>query len=182
MGKRVATITGSLLLLGLALAQGQAPGSLDPAMRERLQAYQPVFELSSTVRFLLEMDGQKGLSITKAQAQRLLPLLNRLQTLPDFKPKEAEKILVEIEDKILTPVQLKWLDTRRLELRRERQKRQGSLPGQGGAGAAVPRARWAESRGWGEFQALLRGEPFNPFRQGRGAEDLKALIARLERR
>lgn len=175
MGKKIAAVTGFLLFLGLVLAQGQTQGSLDPAVRERLRAYQPVFELSSTVRLLLEMDGQRGLSFTKAQAQRLLSLLKRLRTLPDLKPKEAEKILVEIEDKILTPAQLKWLDTRRLELQRERQNRQGPPPGQGPC-------QGGQGPGGRAFQALLQGEPFNPFRQGRGAEDLEALIARLERR
>ncbi|KPD27437.1 hypothetical protein AN926_09575, partial [Thermus scotoductus] len=60
MGKKIAAVTGFFLLLGLVLAQGQTQGSLDPAVRERLQAYQPVFERSSTVRLLLEMDGQRG--------------------------------------------------------------------------------------------------------------------------
>lgn len=52
MGKKIAAVTGFLLFLGLVLAQGQTQGSLDPAVRERLRAYQPVFELSSTVRLL----------------------------------------------------------------------------------------------------------------------------------
>lgn len=178
MGQRIYSIGfGLTLLLGLVLAQAQGPGNLDPAVRQRLQAYQSVFELSSTVRLLLEMDGQKGLSFTKAQAQRLLPLLKRLQTLPDLKPAEAEKIMAEIEDKILTPAQLKWLDTRRLEMQRARQNRQGPPQGDG-QGQRPP----GQGPGGGAFQALLRGEPFNPFRQGRAAEDLKALIARLEKR
>ncbi|BAW00741.1 uncharacterized protein TTMY_0328 [Thermus thermophilus] len=152
---------------------------MDPAVRERLQAYRPVFELVGTVRLLLEMDGQRGFTLTKAQAQRLLPLLRRLQSLPDLKPVEAERILTEIEEKILTPAQLKWLDTRRLEVQRARQAPpEGQRPGNGqGQRGANP-----GGQGPGGFQALLRGEPFNPFRQGGAAEDLKALIARLEKR
>ncbi len=123
------------------------------------------------------MDKQRNLALTKAQAGRLLPILRRLQTLPDLKPEEAERILTEVEDRILTPAQLKWLDTRRLELERERRARQGQGLPQGGQGGQAQ-----QGQGQGMFQALLRGEAFNPFRSGPAAETLKELIARLEGR
>ncbi|WP_045245982.1 hypothetical protein [Thermus filiformis] len=158
-----------LLVLGFVLGVSAQQGPPDPALRERFQALRPVFELAATVRLLLEMDQEKGLAFSRAQAQRLVPLLKRLAALPDLKPQEAEKALAEIEDKILTPAQLKWLDTRRLALERERQNRQGPPPGTSPQGSQA-------------FQALARGEPFNPLRQGPAAEALKTLLARLEKR
>ncbi len=117
----------TLLALGLALAQG-GPPNLSPETRQRFEAYRPVFELVATIGLMEELDKQRDLSLTKAQAQRLLPILRDLQNRPDLKPAEAAKALSTIEDSILTPAQLKWMDETLLKRREEARQRQGQNP------------------------------------------------------
>ncbi|WP_027882319.1 hypothetical protein [Meiothermus rufus] len=167
------------LVLGLALAQG-GPPNLTPEMRQRLEAYRPVFDLVATIGLLDELDKQRGLALSKAQAQRLLPILRDLQTRADLKPAEASKILSTIEDSILTPAQLKWMDQtllqRQEEARRRREQAQG---GQGPPAGASPR----QPGQGGLFQAIAQGRPYNPFKeQPRAAENLKNLIALLSKK
>ncbi|MCS7058078.1 MAG: hypothetical protein NZ849_03905 [Meiothermus sp.] len=164
----------TLLALGLALAQG-GPPNLSPEMRQRFEAYRPVFDLVTTIGLMEELDKQRGLAFTKAQAQRLLPILRDLQNRPDLKPAEAARILGTIEDAILTPAQLKWMDETILKRREEARQRQGQ-----GAQAGGPQA--PGGRG-GLFQAIAQGKPYNPFKeQPRAAENLKNLISLLSKR
>ncbi|RIH74291.1 hypothetical protein Mterra_04095 [Calidithermus terrae] len=179
-----------VLLSSLALAQGfviqQAPGpggQLDPEARRRLEQYRPVFELQNSLRLMLELDKQKNLSFTKAQAQKLLPVLKDLQARADLKPADAEKILANIEDKILTPAQLKWMDETQLKRQQElRQRRENGGPAQGnnlqGPGPGGP----GGPRGGGLFQAIQQGKPFNPFKEDPAKKTLADLIALLSKR
>ncbi len=169
------------LALGLALAQG-GPPNLTPEMRQRLEAYRPVFDLVSTIGLMDEVEKQRGLAFTKAQATRLLPILRDLQTRADLKPADAEKILASIENNILTPAQLKWMDQtllqRREEARRRREQGGGQTPPAGQGSPQGP----AGARG-GLFQAIAQGKPYNPFKeQPRTAENLKNLIALLSKK
>ncbi|RIH82493.1 hypothetical protein Mlute_02475 [Meiothermus luteus] len=164
----------TLLALGLALAQG-GPPNLSPETRQRFEAYRPVFELVATIGLMEELDKQRDLSLTKAQAQRLLPILRDLQNRPDLKPAEAAKALSTIEDSILTPAQLKWMDETLLKRREEARQRQGQNPQAGSPQAPGGRG--------GLFQAIAQGRPYNPFReQPRAAESLKNLITLLSKR
>jgi len=90
------------LALGFSLAQ-VGPPNLSPEMRQRLEAYRPVFDLVCTIGLMDEVEKQRGLAFTKAQATRLLPILRDLQTRANLKPTDAEKILTNIENNILTP-------------------------------------------------------------------------------
>lgn len=171
------------LALGFALAQG-GPPNVSPEMRQRFEAYRPVFDLVGTIGLMDEVEKQRGLAFTKAQATRLLPILRDLQTRADLKPADAEKILTNIENNILTPVQLKWMDQTLLQRREEaRQRReqaggQGSQTGQGGLQGS-PRG---PGQG-GFFQAIAQGKPYNPFKeQPRAADNLKNLIALLSKK
>ncbi|WP_027891860.1 hypothetical protein [Calidithermus chliarophilus] len=180
------------LLSSLALAQGfvvqQAPGpggQLDPEARKRLEQYRPVLELQNSLRLMLELDKQKNLSFSKAQAQKLLPILKDLQTRADLKPADAGKILANIEDKILTPAQLKWMDQTQLKRQQElRQRRENG--GQGGQGNNLqgPGGPGGQGgpRGGGLFQAIQQGKPFNPFKEDPGKKSLADLIALLSKR
>ncbi|MFZ5991649.1 MAG: hypothetical protein ACOYW9_07775 [Deinococcota bacterium] len=184
------------LLPSLALAQDfvqQTPNrQIDPEVRQRLEQYRPVFELMGILRLMLELDGQKGLAFTKAQAQKLLPILKDLQTRPDLKPADAEKILATIEDTILTPAQLKWMDETQLKRQQEtRQRAQQAPQGPAGGGFFGPggqgtnggnRQGGAGGQRGGLFQAIQQGKPFNPFKEGRAAEGLQQLIALLSKR
>lgn len=171
------------LALGLALAQG-GPPNLSPEMRQRFEAYRPVLDLVATVGLLDELDKQRGLAFTKAQAQKLLPILRDLQSRTDLKPAEASKILSNIEDNILTPAQLKWIDQTILKQREEaRQRREAAGQNlQMGQGNVQGQPRGPGGQG-GLFQAVAQGKPYNPFKeQPRAADNLKNLIALLSKR
>jgi hypothetical protein len=180
------------LALGLGLAQpGPGPGggfTIDPETRKKFEAFQPVFELTRLVAILDEVDKQKGLAFTKPQAQKLLPVLKDLLTRSDLKPADAEKIQINIEDKILTPAQIKWIDTTQLarekELRQRREQGQGQGQGQGQRppGQGGPGGLGGPGGRGGFFQAIQQGTPFNPFKEGRGKESLDGIIAVLSKR
>jgi hypothetical protein len=191
MKRFLAMIAAVLALFSVSLAQTGGTGGPDPAMRARMQAYQPVFDLTGRVSLMLEMDKQKGLAITKAQAKTLLPILKDLQTRADLKPKDATTILSKIEDKILTDKQVTWLDDTQLQREEERRQRfqnggggapnAAGAPGAGGAQGAAGGARPGGARG-GMFQAISQGKPFNPFKDDRMGKPLADLIALLAKR
>ena len=178
--KRLLSLLATLSL-GLALAQG-GPPNITPEMRQRLEAYRPVFDLVATVGLMNELDQQRGLAFTKAQAQKLLPILRDLQNRADLKPADAGKILSNIEDNILTPAQLKWMDQTILKQREEARQRREQASGQN------PQAGQGNFQGppggrGGLFQAIALGKPYNPFKeQPRAADNLKNLIALLSKK
>ncbi|WP_161881256.1 hypothetical protein [Deinococcus alpinitundrae] len=201
-----------ILLLGAVLlgaasaqqtqpAQGQnRPGQrqLDPAQRARFQAMQSIFDLASRVSLLSELEKDKANAVTKAQAKQLVPLLQKLQSAASLTAADATKTLSQIEDKILSDKQvtaLDDLDLKRQEARRvARQKAGGSgqgggfrIPGlPGGAFGGQNRPRQTAQGQNGQGQQAGRGSPgsgpFNPFKQGRQADALKAYIALLQKK
>ncbi|MCX7782488.1 MAG: hypothetical protein N2318_02455 [Meiothermus sp.] len=171
------------LALGVALAQG-GPPNITPEMRQRFETYRPVFDLVGTIGLMDELEKQRGLAFTKAQAQKLLPILRDLQNRADLKPADASKILSNIEDNILTPAQLKWMDEtilkQREEARRRREQASGQNPQAGQGNFQGPPG--GGNRG-GLFQAIAQGKPYNPFKeQPRTADNLKNLIALLSKK
>jgi hypothetical protein len=177
---------------------GRFGPNADPKMQAAFKKYQPVFDLVSTVNLLVDMDKEKAMAITKDQAKKLAPILKDLGSRPDLKPADATKILTNIEDKILTDKQVTWMDDTRLKQQEERRKRAAAnggnnggvrlpgLPG-GGQGAGQGGNRQGGPGGPGgdrraQFDAMLNGKPFNPFKAGRGQESLKALTALIAKR
>jgi hypothetical protein len=195
----------SSLLLSFSFAQGDpggpSPGGnpgggfgRDPKMQAAFKKYQPVFDLMGTMNLLVDMDKEKDLAITKDQAKKLAPILKDLGSRPDLKPADATKILTNIEDKILTDKQVTWMDDTRLKQQEERRKRAAAnggngggvrLPGVGGTGQAGNRPAGAGGPGGdrrAQMEAMLNGKPFNPFKTGRGQENLKALSDLIAKR
>lgn len=196
--------------LGGALAQdGPPPGggqggfaNMDPALRKKLQEYQVVFELTRTIGFFDELEKQKGLSFTKAQATKLLPILKDLQNRADLKPADANKILSNIEDNILSDAQLSWIDKTQLQRQEEARKRFQQNGGQGGQnqngqgfGGGQNQTQNGQGQGQrqggfggpggrgGMFAAIQSGKPFNPFKeQQRTKDSLVATIAFLAKK
>jgi hypothetical protein len=181
------TLLSSLALAQEIIIQQQGPEP-NPELRKRLEQYRPVFDLMSSLRLMLELDRQKNLSFTKAQAQKLLPILKDLQTRADLKPAEANKILSNIEDNILTPAQLRWMDETQLKRQEEmRQRREsGRQAGQGnnlqGQGPGGPGGPGQGGPRGGLFQAIQQGKPFNPFKEAPAKKTLTDLIALLSKR
>lgn len=197
---RTILIAATLLALGVGFAQTPPPpdsphpggpaGGVSDAVRKKLQAYRPVFDLTATVQMMSQVDTQKGLAFTRAQAQKLLPILKDLGARADLKPAEAEKILGGIEDNVLSDPQLRWMDTTRLA--REEQLRQRAQGQAGGGGLRLPGGPHLGGSGDGQgggggahggfFQAIQEGKPFNPFKEGRAKESLDSLIALMTKR
>jgi hypothetical protein len=192
MKKTLAAIAfSSLALVGLVLAQGGPPGQ-DPAMAAKFQKYRPWFDLGGTIRIMIDVDKEPKLAFTKAQAKVALPILKDLGARPALKPEDATKITTTLEDKVVTPAQLKWMDQRRLAMEEERRKRmaeQGTairLPGAGGPGGGqAGQGGGPGGPGGGNramFDAIQNDKPFNPFKEGRNADSLKQLIDLLSKK
>jgi hypothetical protein len=170
-----------------------------PQMQAAMKKYQPVTDLVSTINMLAEMDKVQAVAITKAQAKKLAPVLKDLGSRADLKPADATKILTNLEDKILTEKQVNWLDDAQLKRQEERRKRAAQttgtgssvrLPGLPGVGQAAGAGTQNANRPAGgpggdrqaQMAAMLNGKPFNPFKSGRGQENLKALTALVAKR
>jgi hypothetical protein len=167
---------------------GGQPGGPNGSQQAQFRAYQPVLQLVGSIPLLLELDKQKGLAFTKAQAKTLLPILKDLQARADLKPKDASAIQTRIEEKILTDKQLTWMDDTMLKREEERRKRMqnggGGAPGGNFAGGPPNGAGGARGGpGGGMFQAIQSGKPFNPFKADeRMSKPLTDLIALLSKR
>jgi hypothetical protein len=196
---------GALLITGLfaiAIAQQAQPGTPPPggggfapnaAMREKMKKYQPWFDLTSTINLMVDVDKEKGLAFTKAQAKIAMPILKDLGARAVLKPADAEKITTTLEDKVISDKQLKWMDDTQLKRDEERRKRQAAaqaanasnnsvrLPGVGGPqGGNRPAGAGGGQREM--FDAIMNDKPFNPFKTGRGAEALKNLTTLLSKK
>jgi hypothetical protein len=176
-----------LALSTVAFAQpgpGGPPGAT-PEMQKKLEAYRPVFELTGLVAMLDQVDKQSGLAFTKEQAQKILPILKDLQARTDLKPADAEKILTNLEDGVLSDNQLAWIDKTRLERQEQMRQRQSQNKGQGarlppgmGRGPGGP----GGPGGRGGMQAILQGKPFNPFKEERGKKQLAQLVELMSKK
>jgi hypothetical protein len=182
MKKILFALVSSLAMFAPALAQSAPPASGPNAeIRERFQQMRPVFDLMGNVMLMLDLDKEKGLAFTKAQAQKLLPVLKDLRSRADLKPADAEKILANIEDKILTEKQLSWMDDTQLKRAEERRKRfeaSGGVAGQMAQGGG----RTGGPGGGAMFQAVMSGKPFNPFKDAEMGKPCADLIKLLEKR
>lgn len=196
---RTAQLLLTLALLGAAHAQTGTPGQrqMTPEMQARLKATQPVTDLAQTLRLLPDLEKNKTTALTKAQAKLLLPILTAVQKASSVQPGDAKKYLTQIEDKVLTDRQLTALDSLMLKAEQERAARrtqgsQGSgqaqrVPGLPGGLVGVLGGQGQRPGGAGQAptgQSGQGGQPgtFNPFRQGRLAEQLGAYIKVLQKK
>lgn len=184
------------LALGAASAQTGTQRQMTPEMQARMKAMQPVNDLAQTVRLLPDLEQNKVTALTRAQAKLLLPLLTSIQKATSVQPNDAKKYLTQIEDRILTARQLTALDSLMLkaeqdrEARRTQAQRSGQTQGQrvpglpGGLGTLMGGQRPAGQTGQGQGGQGQGGQPgqFNPFKQGRMADQLGAYIKVLQKK
>lgn len=187
-------------LFALAIAQQAPPGGgfgQNPAMQAKMKKYQSWFDLTSTITLMNDVDKEKGLAFSKAQAKLALPILKDLATRAVLKPEDATKITTKLEDTVINDKQLKWMDDTQLKRDEERRKQMAAraaanasstnairLPGVGGTGGGN-RPAGAGGPGGGQrgmFDAIMNDKPFNPFKTGRSADTLKTLTAALSKR
>ncbi len=192
-------------LFALAIAQGGPPAgggggggfNQNPAMQAKIKKYKPWFDLTNTITLMNDVDKEKGLAFTKAQAKLALPILKDLATRAVLKVEDATKITTTLEDKVINDKQLKWMDDTQLKRDEERRKQQAAraaanaannsstgirLPGVGGAGGGGNRPAGAGGGQRGMFDAIMNDKPFNPFKVGRSADALKTLTDTLSKR
>ncbi len=206
--KKYLTLSLVFLTLSSAFAQtatpGGANGGANPARRAQFAKFQSIFDLSSTINLIPDVDKETGLAFTKDQAKKLLPILADLAKRPGIKPEEATKILDNIENKILTIKQLQKMDEIRLKQAEDRRKRReanpngggfaggnggngggngngGNAGGNGGGNGGGNAANGGGPRGGG-FADLLQGKPYNPFKEGRGKQTLDDAVALLKKK
>ncbi|GGK94297.1 hypothetical protein [Deinococcus radiotolerans] len=192
--------TLTLALLSAASAQTGAQGQrqMTPEMQARMKAMQPVLDLAQDLRLLPDLEKNKATALTKAQAKQLLPILTAIQKASSVQPNDAKKYLTQIEDKILTGKQLTAMDDLQLKAEQEREARRtqaqrSSTQGQGQRVPGLPgglggflggqgqRPGGAGQAGPGQTSQGQAGT-FNPFKQGRMADQLKAYIALLQKK
>lgn len=195
-------LTTVLTLATFSSAQ-QNGQNLTPEQRARTAQFQSINDLSQTVRLLPDLEKNKAAAVTKAQAKSLLTLFATLQKATTIAPNDAKKYLAQIEDKILSDKQLTALDTLVIQTEKEReaQRAQRQAGGGGQGGVRIPGVPGGIGGGFGGQgggqrpggQAGTAGgqngqggqfgpTKFNPFKQGRGADALKAYVAVLQKK
>jgi hypothetical protein len=205
MRKPISILFAIASLFALAFAQQGNPGGggggfgRDPAMQAKMKKYQPWFDLTNTINLMSDVDKQKGLAFTKAQAKTALPILKDLGARNVLKPEDATKITTTLEDKVISDKQLKWMDDTQLKRDEERRKQQAAraaanasnngvrLPGIGGGGnngGNRPAGAGGGQNGGQRamFDAIMNDKPYNPFKTGRSADALKTLSTTLSKR
>ncbi|GGR47689.1 hypothetical protein GCM10008959_06110 [Deinococcus seoulensis] len=188
-----AALTLTALTLGAASAQQTGQRQMTPEMQARMKAMQPITDLAQTVRLLPDLEKNRATALTKAQAAQLLPILTTLQKAAAVQPNDAKKYLTQIEDKILTAKQLTALDGLFLKAEKEREAQRAQRQSSGqNAGTRIPGlpggvGGFGGNRSGGQNaqgQNGQGGQPgqFNPFKQERTAEQLKAYVALLKKK
>lgn len=146
--KTTRTIALGALLLALAPLAGfaQTP-SEDPAVQKAKEETAVVYDLGRVFGYLaaMEKDAPK-LVLTRDQLVKLVEIMNTIKATKRFVPREAEKLLVRIEDTILTAAQLAYVD----KLAIEKAATRGTGTGEG-AGS-----------GSGPLMTYIAGGDFNP--------------------
>jgi hypothetical protein len=195
-------LTSVFALCAFASAQQNTPNrQMTPEMRARMAQFQSINDLAQDIRLLPELEKNKATALTKAQARQLLPILTALQKATSVQPNDAKKYLSQIEDKILTEKQLTALDGLMLKAEQQRaaqraQRGTNGGGGQGQSGVRIPGVPGGFGGGFGGQrpggQSVAGGQnaqggqfdpsKFNPFRQGRAADALKAYIAVLQKK
>jgi hypothetical protein len=192
MNKKITALTAALTttllctFAGTGLAQANFPpgGGPSPEMQKTLAAMRPIFDLIGFISLLTELDRVKGLAISKAQAQKLLPTLRDLSTRRSMSGKEADSIITSIENKLLSDPQLAWLDDTRLK-RQEEARRQAASNGNGANAGGLPFGPPPGGAAGGPpafIMAMMAGKPFNPFLDEPAKTNLKSLITLLAKR
>ncbi len=138
-----------VLALCLSVVAGlSAQTTQDPAIAAAKEKLEVVYDLGRVFGYIHTMDKeQKKLALTAAQAKSLVGYADKIRAMKRIEPKEGEAMLVAIEDTVLTPAQLAFVDSLAIARLSERTTA-GS--GAGSTGGTSP------------VQSYIDGGPFNP--------------------
>ena len=140
-----------IVLAAAFLSAGAAFGQTtqDPAVAAARAKLEVVYDLGRVFGYIHTMDKeQKKLALSSAQVKALLATADKILKTPRIEPKAAEEMLTEIEDKILKPDQLMFVDE--LAIARREEKTTTGATGAGSTGGTSPVASY------------MSGGPFNP--------------------
>lgn len=140
----------SIGLLGLVFTFGvTAQTTQDPAITAAKAKLEVVYDLGRIFGYIHTMDrDQKKLALTSEQTKALLVYADTILKDQRIEPDEAEKLLGEIEDTLLSPAQLMYVDELAIAWMQEKTGTTGT--GAGSTGGTSP------------VQSYLNGGPFNP--------------------
>jgi len=142
--KKMILISASIFWVAMTTFAQTTQDPAVQAMREKLEV---VYDLGRVFGYIHTMDKeQKKLALNSSQVKALLVISDKILKTTRFEPKEAETLLKEIEDKILRPDQLTFVDS--LAIAQASQRTPGS--GTGSTGGVSP------------VQSYMNGGPFNP--------------------
>jgi len=138
-----------ILVLALVAAAGlSAQTTQDPAITAAKEKLEVVYDLGRVFGYIHTMDKeQKKLALSPAQVKSLNGYFDKIKGMQRIEPKDAEAMLVAIEDQVLTADQLIFVDGLAIARLSERTTA-GS--GAGATGGVSP------------VQSYLNGGPFNP--------------------
>lgn len=140
-----------IAIMGCALMASAgvfAQTTQDPAMAAAKEKLEVVYDLGRVFGYIHAMDKeQKKLALSAPQVKSLLGIAEKILASKRIEPKDAEGMLVNIEDTVLTPAQLSFVDGLAIARLSERT---ATASGAGSAGGTSP------------IQSYLDGGPFNP--------------------
>ena len=149
MKKRYITAVAVLtILVGFSAMAQTSPD--DPAVVKAKEETAVVFDLGRVFGFIHTMEQEEPkLGLTKDQMNELYLIMGKLNSLERVEADQAEEMLVQIEDEILTPDQLLYVD--QLAIARA-ETRVSSTTTQ------------TEGSGGGQILSYIAGGAFNPMR------------------
>jgi hypothetical protein len=149
--KFVVIVAMIVLVAGFAAAQS---ADQDPAVREAREKTAVIFDLGRVFGFIRTMENEEDdLALSSDQIRRLYVIMTAVRQSERIEPDQADEWLVAIEDEILTPAQLAFVD--KLYLARSRSSGTGEGTGTGSANSASGTAS-------GSIATYVAGGKFNP--------------------
>ena len=141
----------AILLLVLPFAAVAQTSPDDPAIMEAKKETAVVFDLGRFFGYLNTMEKETPeLALSKSQLQQIYEIMTELNKLDRVEPDYAEKLLVGLEDDLLTPDQLMQVDQLAIAKAEARTTNASAGAGTGAGG--------------GQISSYVAGGPFNPIK------------------
>jgi hypothetical protein len=145
---RNTAIAALLLALAPLVAFAQTAAE-DPAIQKAKDETAVVYDLGRVFGYLATMDKEAPkLVLSRDQLLKLMDVMTTIKATKRFVPKEAEKLLVKIEDTILTAAQLAYVD----QLAIAKAATRGTGTGEGAGSGSGPLTTYIAG---GDFNPML---------------------------
>ena len=123
---------GVLLFAIAPLAAFAQTNAEDPAVQKAKQETAVVFDLGRVFGYLATMEKEAPkLALSRDQLTKLVDVMTSIKSTKRLVPKEAERLLVKIEDTILTAAQLAYVDQLAIDKAATRETGTGANAGTG---------------------------------------------------